>query len=210
VSPPPDVSCLFPSVAIRHPYQHSTTIMSISSRSGSSAASVRSYASSIPSLTPIGQQDADILPSYTSLFPNQTTSTNPDTANLMRDRRDIPRYTTITLREIRFPSGCPCHPKTVTEGREALRREQIAMARAACDRQQHSPPSIVTSSSPASDTRSPASLTNRSRTTSSSSTSSTRTTHPATTANSRSDIVNTASKSRRLGNFLSRRVSGTR
>ncbi|OAL32576.1 hypothetical protein AYO20_07886 [Fonsecaea nubica] len=46
--------------------------------------------------------DADALPSYNALFPQE--EANP----VVNGRR---RYTTITLREIYYPGGCPCHPK---------------------------------------------------------------------------------------------------
>ncbi|KAG9777207.1 hypothetical protein KCU88_g4587, partial [Aureobasidium melanogenum] len=46
----------------------------------------------------------DILPSYNALFPEDGGQAN----TVINGRR---RYTTITLREIYYPSGCPCHPK---------------------------------------------------------------------------------------------------
>ncbi|KIY01024.1 uncharacterized protein Z520_03690 [Fonsecaea multimorphosa CBS 102226] len=46
--------------------------------------------------------DGDVLPSYNALFPEEETNT------VINGRR---RYTTITLREIYYPGGCPCHPK---------------------------------------------------------------------------------------------------
>jgi hypothetical protein len=49
---------------------------------------------------------AHIPPTYEQLFPESDTAMS----NFIRGRRET-RYTTITLREIHFPAGCPCHPK---------------------------------------------------------------------------------------------------
>jgi hypothetical protein len=46
----------------------------------------------------------DDLPSYSSLFPDS------DIIITQHNRGRQTRLTTITLREIVFPAGCPCHP----------------------------------------------------------------------------------------------------
>lgn len=46
----------------------------------------------------------DQLPNYNSLFPLQ------DQRPTNRSHEARRRYTTITLREIYYPGGCPCHP----------------------------------------------------------------------------------------------------
>ena len=46
--------------------------------------------------------DDGALPPYNALFPEE------DTEVVVHGRR---RHTTITLREIYYPGGCPCHPK---------------------------------------------------------------------------------------------------
>ncbi|ETN47024.1 uncharacterized protein HMPREF1541_01214 [Cyphellophora europaea CBS 101466] len=194
--------------------------MSTSSQSGSSAASLRSFSSSIPSTIPeddqlnISAATTAPPPAYTSLFPNQTTTTIPDPTNMMRDRREQPRYTTITLREIRFPNGCPCHPATPQAGREAAILEHVSGLRAACDWIPHARPRLVE------DSRKRAAELERQRATSQGSVSSSSSTsnsgaggllqpplpcHTTTTTS-----VASKSRNRRPSAFFSRRVSGSR
>jgi len=59
--------------------------------------------------------ESDLLPSYNTLFPE-------DDANITINGRR--RYTTITLREINYPGGCPCHPKEVKGKKKAKKATQ--------------------------------------------------------------------------------------
>ncbi|KAJ9499697.1 hypothetical protein H2202_004687 [Exophiala xenobiotica] len=61
--------------------------------------------------------DGDILPSYNTLFPE-----DEPVANNINERRR--RFTTITLREIYYPSGCPCHPKEKKSDKKGKRKQQ--------------------------------------------------------------------------------------
>jgi hypothetical protein len=120
--------------------------MSISSAEpSSSAALIRSYTSSSLSTvtTTPDSPDGPPPPSYTSLFPVQTTTTMTEPTDLMRTRSHSRRYTTITYREIRFPSGCPCHAKNARAAYEAERKERIAISRANSDYALHARPVLV-------------------------------------------------------------------
>ncbi|KAK5237705.1 hypothetical protein LTR47_000797, partial [Exophiala xenobiotica] len=65
----------------------------------------------------MGSTDGDILPSYNTLFPE-----DEPVANNTNERRR--RFTTITLREIYYPSGCPCHPKEKKPDKKGKRKQQ--------------------------------------------------------------------------------------
>jgi len=59
--------------------------------------------------------DADFLPPYNALFPEEETNW------VINGRR---RYTTITLREIYYPGGCPCHPKERKSAKKSGKSKQ--------------------------------------------------------------------------------------
>ncbi|KIW20279.1 hypothetical protein PV08_00854 [Exophiala spinifera] len=65
--------------------------------------------------------DGDILPSYNTLFPEDEPAANQTNGG----RR---RCTTITLREIYYPSGCPCHPGEKKADKKGKRKQQDTAA----------------------------------------------------------------------------------
>ncbi|KAJ9609533.1 hypothetical protein H2200_005860 [Cladophialophora chaetospira] len=66
--------------------------------------------------------DSDFLPPYNALFPEEETNV------VVNGRR---RFTTITLREIYYPAGCPCHPKEKKLSKKAGKSAaRLPMARA--------------------------------------------------------------------------------
>ncbi|KIX02433.1 uncharacterized protein Z518_08374 [Rhinocladiella mackenziei CBS 650.93] len=58
--------------------------------------------------------ESDLLPSYNTLFPEDAANT------VINGRR---RYTTITLREIYYPGGCPCHPKEKNHDKKGKQKQ---------------------------------------------------------------------------------------
>ncbi|KAK5202463.1 hypothetical protein LTR41_011792 [Exophiala xenobiotica] len=61
--------------------------------------------------------DRDILPSYNTLLRE-----DERVANNTNDRRR--RHTIITLREIYYPSDCPCHSKEKKSDKKGKRKQQ--------------------------------------------------------------------------------------
>lgn len=88
-------------VQVRHSKRYKNTDTTPSSRSFTMSNS--------SSTTNLHETNSHLLPGYSRA--------DPEISNLMREQER--RFTTITLKEIRYPLGCPCHPRDAEQTKKA-------------------------------------------------------------------------------------------